>query len=69
MTFRSILALCVPLAGLVAAEAAQAQSAACQRYRAELAALERGGGWRAAGAAQRQRVEIARMIGYFHSIG
>ena len=42
--------------------------AACQRYRAELASLS-GGSRRDAGAAARLRSEIARMAGYYQSIG
>jgi hypothetical protein len=61
---RSVLAFA---ALLVAGEAALAQSATCQRYRAELASLDRGGGRQA--AADRQRVEIARLSGYYRSIG
>jgi hypothetical protein len=69
MTHRSILSLSVVLAGLFATgEVARAQSAACQRYRAELASLGSGGS-RMAGAAHQQRAEIARMSGYYHSIG
>src|SRR4051812_3716955 len=57
------------LAGLFATgEAARAQSAACQRYRAELASLGSGGS-RMLGAAHQQRAEIARMSGYYHSSG
>ncbi len=63
---RSILALA---AFLAAGEAAVAQMEACQRYRAELAALDRGGGGQVSAAAERQRIEIARMDNYFHSIG
>ena len=49
--------------------AALAQSASCQRYRAELAGLGRGGGGGSGAAAQRQRAEIGRMTGYYHSLG
>jgi hypothetical protein len=69
MTHRSILSLSVVLAGLFATGGvALAQSAACQRYRAELASLGSGGS-RMTGAARQQRAEIARMTGYYHSIG
>jgi uncharacterized protein DUF2865 len=69
MNHRSLLALTVALTGLLAlGETAHAQSAFCQRYRAELASLGSGGS-RAAGAAQQQRAEIARLSGYYHSIG
>jgi hypothetical protein len=50
-----------------AAQAAWAQSAACARYRAELAALGRGGG--STGSAQRQAREIARLAEYAQAIG
>jgi len=55
--------------GVATSGAALAQSSACQRYRAELAALgsEGGGGFEA--AAQRQRQEIARLGGYYQSLG
>jgi hypothetical protein len=63
---RSFLALA---AFLAAGEAALAQSPMCQRYRAELAALDRGGGRQAAAAADRQRAEIGRLVNYYRSIG
>ena len=50
-----------------AAQAAWGQSASCQRYRAELAALERSGG--SPGVAQRQADEIARLAAYAQAIG
>ncbi|HEY8566453.1 MAG TPA: DUF2865 domain-containing protein [Beijerinckiaceae bacterium] len=58
------------LASFLVGEAA-AQGAACQRYRAELASLDRSGGrsQQMAAAAQRQRAEIARLMGYSRSIG
>ena len=69
MVHRPLLSLTVVLAGLFApGEAARAQSAACHRYRAELASLGSGGS-RMLGAAHQQRAEIARMSGYYHSIG
>src|SRR4051812_8441078 len=69
MVHRSLLSLTAVLAGLFATgEAARAQSAACQRYRAELASLGSGGS-RMSGAAHQQRAEIARMSGYYHSSG
>ena len=69
MAHRSLLSLTLVLAGLFATgEAARAQSAACQRYRAELASLGSGGS-RMLGAAHQQRAEIARMSGYYHSSG
>jgi hypothetical protein len=63
--FRSGLAAAL----LLTAEAALAQSPVCQQYRAELAALDRGGGRPASAAADRQRAEIARMTNYYRSIG
>jgi Protein of unknown function (DUF2865) len=54
---------CVAMAG-----SAFAQSA-CQRSRAELSSLGRGGSRGDAGAAQQLRGEIARMSGYYQSIG
>ncbi|MBM6594465.1 DUF2865 domain-containing protein [Microvirga pudoricolor] len=50
---------------------AVAQSPECQRYRAELASLERsgGGGGAAAAQAQNQRAELARLSNYYRSIG
>ena len=45
--------------------------AACQRYRAELASLPRGGGQaqQYAAAAQRQRAELDRTRGYYQQLG
>src|SRR4051812_18311599 len=68
MTRRPLLRSILALAALVAAGgSALAQSPLCQRYRAELASLDRGGGQQA--AAERQRAEIARLTGYYRSIG
>ena len=53
--------------GLTASGSALAQTAECQRYRAELASL--GGGRSMAGAAHQQRVEMARLNAYYQSIG
>jgi hypothetical protein len=61
--------LAVAAAVLGAAGPALAQSQLCQQYRAELAAIERGGGREASAAAERQRGEIARLTGYYRSIG
>jgi hypothetical protein len=62
--------LLLAAAGLLAAgEVALAQSAACQRYQAELASLPRGGGRRAEAAADSYRAEIARLGQYYRSIG
>ena len=60
------LALIV-VAGLAASTNALAQTAECQRYRAELASISRSSGLEA--AAQRQRQDIARLSSYYHSIG
>jgi len=54
---------------LAAGQAAFAQSAECQRYRAELANLERSGGGAPTGQMQAQRAEISRLVGYYRSIG
>jgi hypothetical protein len=54
---------------LAAGGSAFAQSAECQRFRAELANLERGGGNAASGQAQAARAEIGRLVGYYRSIG
>jgi hypothetical protein len=67
MTLRSSLRFVLALAGLTAAGTALAQTAECQRYRAELAGLERGRAL--AGAAQQQGQEIARLSAYSQSIG
>lgn len=67
---RTLLRSAVLFVGLVATSAAAfAQSAACQRYRAELASLGRGGGGQVTAAAQRQRAEIGRMTAYYRSTG
>jgi len=64
--FRSVLALA---AFLAAGQTVMAQSPECQRFRAELAALDRSGGGAPTGAMQAQRAEINRLSGYFRSIG
>jgi hypothetical protein len=63
---RSLLAVTALLA---AGQAAFAQSAECQRYRMELANLDRGGGGAPTGQMQAQRAEINRLVGYYRSIG
>jgi len=63
---RSLIAATVLLA---AGQAALAQSAQCQRFRAELAALERSGGGAPTGQMQAQRTEINRLVGYYRNIG
>jgi len=65
--FRTLLTVA---AFLAAGGSAFAQSAECQRFRAELANLDRGGGGgAAAGQAQAARAEIGRLVGYYRSIG
>lgn len=63
-----IAALLSNVAGL---SAALAQTASCERYRAELASLNRSGASArvAEAGAQRYRVEIERLAGYYRSIG
>lgn len=56
------------LLSVVCGSSALAQDPACERYRAELVALERGQA-RDLDLARRQRVEIARLTGYYRSIG
>lgn len=63
---RSLVAVA---AFLAAGGTAIAQSAECQRFRAELAALERSGGRSSSGEAENMRVEIGRLAGYYRSIG
>ena len=65
---RSLIAV---TAFLVAGQAAFAQSPQCQRFQAELAALERGGnvGGAPTGQMQAQRAEINRLVGYYRNIG
>jgi hypothetical protein len=60
--------LVLALATLGGAASAQVS---CERYRAELASLSRAGASIRAyeAAAQRQRYELARLIGYYRSIG
>jgi hypothetical protein len=70
MSASPILRFLVAAAAFLAlSEAALAQSPSCQRYRAELAALERGGGRQLSAAAERQRAEIGRLSTYYRSIG
>lgn len=65
--FRSLIAAAALLS---AGEAALAQSPECQRFRAELASLDRGGGTGAPTEAMRaQRGEINRLVTYYRSIG
>ncbi|HZH50315.1 MAG TPA: DUF2865 domain-containing protein [Microvirga sp.] len=64
--FRSLVAAA---AFLVTGGVAIAQSPECQRYRAELAALDRSGGQAQTAAMQAQRNELNRLLGYYRSIG
>jgi hypothetical protein len=63
---RTLLAV---TAFLAAGQAAFAQSAECQRFRVELANLERSGGGAPTGQMQAQRAEITRLARYYSSIG
>lgn len=54
---------------LAAGQAALAQSPECQRFRAELASLERNRGGTPTGQMQAQRAEITRLARYYSSIG
>jgi hypothetical protein len=64
-----LLRLFMAAAAVSATGAAWAQADLCQRYRAELAALDQGGGRQALAAAEQQRIEIARLSSYYRSIG
>jgi hypothetical protein len=64
--FRSLIAAA---AFLVTGGAAIAQSPECRRFRAELAALEQGGGQAPTAAMQAQRNELNRLLRYYRSIG
>ncbi|MBF9232126.1 DUF2865 domain-containing protein [Microvirga alba] len=64
-----IRSLIAATAFLAAGDAAFAQSAECQRFRAELANLERGGGSVQSEAMATQRNELNRLLGYYRSIG
>lgn len=70
MTKTSLLrSLVAVTALLVAGEAALAQSPECQRFRAELASLERNRGGAPTPQMQAQRAEISRLARYYSSIG
>ncbi|WP_457091083.1 DUF2865 domain-containing protein [Microvirga sp. P5_D2] len=70
MTKTSLLrSLVAVMAFLVAGEAALAQSPECQRFRAELANLDRNRGGAPTGQMQAQRAEISRLARYYSSIG
>jgi hypothetical protein len=64
--FRTLVAA---TAFLVTGGVAIAQSPECQRFRAELAALDRGGGQAQTAAMQAQRNELNRLLRYYRSIG
>ena len=57
------------LIGVLATAQAYAESADCARLRAAIASAPRGGGGPAAGAASRQRAELAHTSAYARSIG
>jgi len=63
---RTLIAATAFLAG---AQAALAQSAQCQRFQAELAALERSGGNAPTGQMRALRAEIKRPVAYYPNIG
>lgn len=68
MASRSFTRFLLALAALLlTGSAALAQSPECQRFKAELAALDQGGG--RSNAANNQRAEIARLTNYYRSIG
>jgi Protein of unknown function (DUF2865) len=69
MTRSFILRSFIALAAVAVGDAALAQSGQCQRYRAELAALDQGARNQAAASAERQRAEIGRLVSYYKSIG
>ncbi|MGO4388792.1 DUF2865 domain-containing protein [Microvirga sp. 2YAF29] len=70
MTKTSLLrSLVAVMAFMVAGEAALAQSPECQRFRAELASLDRSRGGAPTGQMQAQRAEISRLARYYSSIG
>ena len=54
---------------LAAGQAAYAQSAQCQRFQAELAALDRSSGSAPTGQMRAQRAEINRLVAYYRNIG
>jgi hypothetical protein len=67
---RSLPRLLTVAAALVGTAGAAFAQSACQRYRAELASLGRGGPSRNdAAAAQQARSEVARLTSYYQSIG
>jgi len=65
---RRLLAVAATAAGVLTATQALADSAECARLQAAIAAAPRGGG-AAAGAAERQRAELASASAYARSIG
>lgn len=66
MTFRPALVAALVIA-CFGCGSADAQTAECQRYRAELAGLNRGA--EAGAVLQKQRQEVARLGAYYQSIG
>lgn len=71
MTKTCLFRVATVVASVLATGGAAWAQSACQRYRAELASLGRGGGASQsyAAEAQRQRYEISRLAGYYSSIG
>lgn len=62
--------VCVSLFGMsLVISYAFAQSPQCYQFRTELAALERQGPGQAVNLAERQRSELARLVGYYRSLG
>ncbi len=66
-----LLTLGVTILPFIGQSAALAQGAACERYKAELASLNRSGASSrlAEANAQRHRGEIERLAGYYRAIG
>jgi len=65
------LRLLTCLAAVLATAGPALAQAACERYKAELASLNRSGAAArdAVAAAQRQQAEISRLVGYYRSLG
>lgn len=62
-----VAALALLALSLLKADPAWAQASACERYRAELASLNRSGA--SSATTQRQHAEIMRLAGYYRAIG
>lgn len=62
-----VVAMALLALSFVEADPAWAQAPACERYRAELASLNRNGG--SSATVQRQHAEIVRLAGYYRAIG